>query len=162
MIFMLSLFACSDNKRIRDLHDYVAMLKKTLIKRPKTDYLSSIRLPTPVSFETAGKERDPFVDEVTSYAHQSIKDPIEAFPLKAYEFIGTITHQSQVWAIIRAPDNNVYQLTINDRIGNQYGRIMSIHSDSVDIEEVDAWQQGDIPGQGANKRIVKMQLKGGN
>lgn len=163
LVVAVSLFACSDGEHLRDLHAYVEKMKKAIVKNKRKDIIADIKLPVAVVFEPTGKQRDPFEQELASYSGGAANNnPRIAFPVKLYEFIGTISRDQKDWAIIKAPDNNVYQMTINDRIGDHYGIITSIHADHLEVEEELSAQEMGTTGQGTSKRLVTLQLKGGN
>jgi type IV pilus assembly protein PilP len=165
MVFILTmtLLGCSDSQKLNDLHQYIAKMKKAITKHPRKNILDDIQFPTPVQFQAAEKKRDPFEDEQASYGGTAeLNNPLTSFPVKSFEFVGTITRNKQTWAIIKAPDNKIYQITIKDRIGNHYGRIVQIYPDNIKIEEELPTQEGGVPGQGKIKQIVTLQLKGGN
>jgi type IV pilus assembly protein PilP len=152
----LTLFACSSEERLHDLHVYMEHLKKAIIKHAKKNYVAEINQPAPAVFQTAGKHRDPFVDEQASYAGLASTDPLEAYPVKEFEFIGTVEGDKKTWGIIKGPDDKIYQLGVGDRIGNHYGRIVNIYSDHMEVEEPIV----EAPGQKGYKKIVDLPLKG--
>jgi len=61
---------------------------------------------------------------------------------------------------VRAPDNKVYQVTINNRFGNHYGKIIAIHMDHLEVEEPALPQESPEKGQAVVKQVVILQLKG--
>ncbi|HVY53473.1 MAG TPA: pilus assembly protein PilP [Gammaproteobacteria bacterium] len=154
------LFACSGDKRVHDLQVYIHGLKKAIIKHKKAGYISEIKAPIPVVFQATEKQRDPFNDEQASYYSDksSLNNPLLAYPARQFEYMGTITREQQVWAVVKAPDNKVYQVTIKDRIGDHYGRIVNVYSDRLEIEEgisgSEAQDQKDV------KKIISLPLKG--
>lgn len=164
LIFMLTLAlsACSDEERLKDLHHFMAGLKKAVTIHKRKNILDDIHFPTPLAFQSSEKQRDPFEDEQASYGGGELTSPLTAYPLKAFEFIGMLIRDEQSWAIIKAPDNKVYQVTIKDRIGNHYGRIVEISSSDLKVEEEVPAEEAGAGGQGKVKRIVTLQLKGGN
>lgn len=156
LVFSLLLYACGSEDRMQDLHMYIKALQKTIIKQEKTNYIATIHFPVVAVFQSTEKQRDPFVEEEASYTGINMARPLVAFAVRRYEFIGTVMENGQVWAVIRAPDNKVYQLTKNDQIGNHYGRIIAIHSDYVEIEE----EISTTDSVKATKNVVILRLKG--
>lgn len=162
-VVSVSLFACSDEKHLRDLHAYIDDLKKSITRHVAKNILEDIHFPTPVSFQNQ-KERDPFEEGGTTLGQggQESTNPLLSFPVKSYEYLGSIVRDKQNWAIVRAPDNKVYQVTINNRFGNHYGRIIKINTDHLEVEEQAPSQEMGEEGQGTVKQIVTLQLKGGS
>lgn len=163
LILTMTLFACSDEQHLQDLHRYIASMKKAVTKHARKNILEDIHIPTPLQFQAAEKLRDPFENEQASYGGGAeMNNPLIAFPVKSFEFVGIITRNNKTWAIIKAPDNKIYQITINDRIGNHYGRIVQIYPDNIKVEEQLSTPETGASGQGTIKQIVTLQLKGGS
>lgn len=161
-MFILFLSACNSEENLRDLHRYITVLKKGILKSKNKDVIAEIIFPIAVTYQPIGKQRDPFVDEQATYSGKAMSDPLVAFPLNQYELMGTVTRKNQVTAVVKAPDNKIYQMIINDRIGNHYGRIVEIYHDSMKVEEVMTPEEGGSAGRNTTKRIVTLQLKGGS
>lgn len=160
LILAVSLFACSDERRLQDLHRYIEGLKKAVIKHKKrNDILAAIKFPIPAYFDSS-KQRDPFENEQATYEGRESNNPLTGFPVLAFEFIGTVVRGQQTWAVIQAPDSKIYQVTINNRFGNHYGKIIAIYPDHIEVEEQVSAQETGAASQGNEKRIVTLRIKG--
>ncbi len=160
LVLAVSLYACSDESHLRDLHRYIDHVKKSLVQRKiKNDILAALHVPKPAQFQ-ASKQRDPFESEQASSSGQVSNDPLTAFPSTAFEFLGTVSREGKVWAIIQAPDTKVYQVTINNRFGMHYGKIIAIYPDHIEVEEEISPQETGETGQAKGKRIVTLRIKG--
>ena len=49
--------------------------------------------------------------------------------------VGTITQNNKEWVLILASDKAIYKATIGSHIGQNYGRIVNISKDKIDIVE---------------------------
>lgn len=60
---------------------------------------------------------------------------MEAFPLDALKFVGTLQQDNEVWALIELPNQGITPVQIGDYMGHNYGRIVSIKNDSIELIE---------------------------
>lgn len=63
------------------------------------------------------------------------KEPLEGFPLDGLKMVGTLQEGSKRWAIIAAPNGMVYNVTVGNYIGQNYGRIVKVDADRIDLIE---------------------------
>ena len=63
------------------------------------------------------------------------KQPLEAFPLDALKFVGTLQQGSDEWALIKQPDKQVSRIKVGEYMGQNYGRVAAIKNDSLKLEE---------------------------
>lgn len=144
--FVLSVAGCS-SVEYADLQEYVAQVKA---KPPG-------RIPPIPEFETyetftylATNLRDPFTprEEATlSKANTGKrtglqpdlnrhKETLENFPLDGLEFVGTLENASEIWAIIRAPDDFVYRAKVGNHMGQNFGEVVSVDEGRVQLVEI--------------------------
>ena len=64
------------------------------------------------------------------------REVLESFPLDTLRMVGTLTRGKTQWAIIKAPDGLVYRVTVNNYIGQNYGRITKISNNKVELAEI--------------------------
>ncbi|MDI1351721.1 MAG: pilus assembly protein PilP [bacterium] len=75
------------------------------------------------------KRVDPFAPD-----QKRIRQPLESFPLDALKFVGTLRRGNEIWALIKDPEK-ITPIKIGDYMGQNYGRIISITSDQIKLEE---------------------------
>jgi type IV pilus assembly protein PilP len=63
------------------------------------------------------------------------KQPLEAFPLDALKFVGTLTQGPTIWALIKQPNGLVSRAKPGDYMGQNYGQIMLIKAKKITIDE---------------------------
>lgn len=63
------------------------------------------------------------------------KQPLELFPLDALKYVGTLKQGTEVWALIKQPDNQITRVRIGDYMGLNYGRVISIKDEAIKLEE---------------------------
>lgn len=64
------------------------------------------------------------------------KGPLEAFPLENLKMVGTLQQQKEVFALIKAPDNNLYRVKTGDFMGLNFGRVMDISESTLKLKEL--------------------------
>lgn len=64
------------------------------------------------------------------------KGPLEAFPLENLKMVGTLEQKKNVFALIKAPDNNLYRVGPGDYMGQNFGRIVAIDESAVKLKEL--------------------------
>lgn len=63
------------------------------------------------------------------------KEDLETFPLDSLRMVGTLSQDNRTWALISAPDKTIYKVTIGSHIGQNYGKIIKIDKNRIDIVE---------------------------
>jgi type IV pilus assembly protein PilP len=64
------------------------------------------------------------------------KGPLEAFPLENLKMVGTLSQKTEVFALIKTPDNNLYRVRAGDFMGQNFGRITDISESAVKLKEL--------------------------
>lgn len=134
----LLLGACSGDNS--DLHSYINDIKsrpsRSIEPLPQFSALSRFKFPendprrSPFKPVDLKKRSDLYAPD-----QNRKKQPLEAFPLDALKFVGTLMEQNQVWALIQQPDQHVTRVRVGDYMGQNYGRIIAIKSDYMKLEE---------------------------
>jgi len=136
---------CSGNQD--DLNRYIADVKS----RPPSPItpIPPVRTYTPYDYEGL-LGRDPFrrstsegSDQVATNTSgtgprpdlQRQKEFLEKFELDTLEMVGTFEKQSNEWALIRDPDGVVHRVAVGNYMGKNYGRVLSIKPDGVELSE---------------------------
>lgn len=148
----LVLFACDDGRHLKDLRTYINTLKKSAAQKHQTNPPLNIETPAPAVYQE-DNQRSPF-DEETAVAQSNATYPLQGYPLNMLRLKGTLVQDNEIWAFIMTPDDNLYRAKIGDTIGNQYGKIVNIFSDRLEVEEPIAKR-----GKHSMQRIVTLQLK---
>ena len=65
------------------------------------------------------------------------KQPLEEFPLDSLRMVGTIERPGKpLRAVIRDPRGTLHTVQVGDRIGQNFGTILKIGGDGIDIKEL--------------------------
>ena len=130
-----------------DLNRYIAEVKS----RPPSPIppIPPVRTYTPYEYEGL-LGRDPFrrstsegSDEVAPDTSgtgprpdlQRPKEYLERFELDTLQMVGTFEKSANNWALIRDPDGVVHRVAVGNYMGKNYGRVLSIQPDEVELSE---------------------------
>lgn len=136
------------NDDVSDLRQYIKMVKA----KPKGTIpgLPEIKVVEPFIFNPEGL-RDPFraieksqVDELQDVASNSgirpdtnrRKEELEAYSLDTLRMVGTLTMNDELWALIKASDGTIHRIKKGNYMGRNYGEIIRILDDRVEMMEI--------------------------
>jgi Tfp pilus assembly protein PilP len=151
LVLVLSLFGCSKQEKLNELKIYVASLKQAAAKTKAQKIETGFQLPKPVVYEGSlpSEEANQFINKSAI-----ITNPLQAYPLQSYQFVGTLSRGKQIWAYVIAPGNLVFQIKKGDVLSDQYGRIIDIAPNRLQI-----LMKGETNGNHPVERVITMQLR---
>ncbi|HEX7324636.1 MAG TPA: pilus assembly protein PilP [Rhodanobacteraceae bacterium] len=137
---VFTLTACSGQS---DLQQWVAQ-----VKARKGAPLPA--LPVVKTFETFiyqdQDKRDPFepAPPQANIANQAgphpdqnrPRQPLEAFPLDSLKMVGTIGNKGHMEALIKDPQGVIHQVKVGNYMGQNYGHVVQVTADAVDLVEL--------------------------
>ncbi|HSH48178.1 MAG TPA: pilus assembly protein PilP [Halomonas sp.] len=65
-----------------------------------------------------------------------VKEPLEAFSLDQLALVGTLTISGKSSALVRDPEGIVHRLHVGNRLGLDFGRIVGITGEAVQLVEI--------------------------
>jgi type IV pilus assembly protein PilP len=105
---------------------------------------------TPVIYNADNVLLDPFKARQTKRGAGSLqpntnrpKELLESFPLESLLYVGSMSKKGSKFALIKTPDNTLYQVRVGNYLGPNFGLITSIQDGEVTIKEV---VQDDLDG----------------
>jgi len=132
---------------MQDLHDYVSQVKA--------------RAPTPIDpipqikqaetfLYVADSRRSPFTPseaaETTAVAvaqgdgprpdPNRRKEELEGYPLDTLNMVGTLKKQAHYWALVQTKDGTIHRVKPGNYLGDNYGRILEIDEDHINLREL--------------------------
>jgi len=145
---MILLTSCGENRRLKELKNNVAQLKKQAEQTKKNNVMSEFELPNAIQYGINSAES-------SANAHSANGNPLQSYPLKSLRFVGVINQNNKTWAYIMTPDSMIYPAKEGDMVGDKYGKIAKIDSNHVEVVE-----KGVSPGNTTpTLQTVTMQLK---
>jgi type IV pilus assembly protein PilP len=131
-----------------DLQQYIGQVKA----RPKgtIEPLPEIKAVEPFVFKPEGL-RDPFKSLNESEQEEDIqiavgngikpdtsrhKEELEAFPLDSLRMVGTVVMKTNLWGLVKASDKTIYRVQVGNYMGKNYGKIIRILTDKIELMEI--------------------------
>ena len=147
IVIMTMLAGCS-NDDFSDLNRYISEVKV----KPKEPIksLPEIKAIEPFMFKPEGL-RDPFKPleqpEQTEGVDISLgsgikpdiarrKEELEIFPLDGLRMVGTVDIKSILWGLVKASDGTIYRVKLGNYMGKNYGKIIRIVRDKIELMEI--------------------------
>lgn len=98
-------------------------------------------------FESLVKEKAPVVELSRLQDPDRPRGPLERFDISALKLVGILWGELGRRALIRAPDDKGYFVTVGTYMGENGGQVMAIHDDRLMIEEKYKDSEGKIVGK---------------
>lgn len=144
LVAVLALAGCSGEEG-DDLDRFIKESGKEF--RGKVDPLPEVTPFVPVEFNADGALNDPFrprqaksdSDKKSGGLQPDLNRPreaMEAYPLESLKYVGSIYKAKLKYALVKAPDNAVNQLTIGNYLGQNLGMVVDITDNEVKIKEI--------------------------
>ncbi len=166
-VFFMALLAGCGNNDFSDLHHYLAEVKA----RPKQPIkpLPEIKVIEPFIFKPEGL-RDPFMplkqpeqaEDVDMSTGSGIrpdtarpKEKLEMFLLDDLKMVGTIDMRSSLWGLVKASDGTIYRVKAGHYMGKNYGKIIRIASDKIELMEIVPDKPGTWREQPASMGLIE-------
>lgn len=64
------------------------------------------------------------------------KEPLEAYPLESLTMVGTLEKNKTVYALVRTPDRDVFQVRAGNYLGQNFGVITTIGEGDIKLKEL--------------------------
>lgn len=107
-------------------------------------------LPVIRTFETflytAQDQRDPFgysLEEQEQAANSGprpdqnrVREPLESFPLDGLKMSGTLGSSKAMEGLVRDPDGVVHRVHVGNYLGQNYGRVIAVEEDHIELVEL--------------------------
>jgi type IV pilus assembly protein PilP len=145
--FSCLLLACN-GKQGDDLDQFMANAANEMSKSvaPLPEVLPYI----PLQYNVDGVLTDPFKSRKAKAGSGSLqpninrpRELIESFPLESLSYVGSMSKKGLKYALIKSPEETLQQVRLGNYIGPNFGRIIAINENAIEIIEV---VQDDITG----------------
>ncbi len=70
------------------------------------------------------------------------KEELESYSLDTLRMVGTVKMKSVLWGLIKASDGTIHRVSEGNYLGKNYGRILRILQDAIEIVEIVPDQPG--------------------
>ena len=85
------------------------------------------------------------------------KEPLEAYPLESLNMVGTLQKNSQVYALVRTPDKDLYQVRPGNHLGQNYGVILGVSDSEIKLKELVQDGAGDWTERSSSLQLLQPQ-----
>jgi len=145
-IFSILLLSGCGGSDMSDLEAYIAEVKA----RPKGGIkpLPEIRMADSFFFDPEGL-RNPFFPAKEAPPPQVAlggngirpdttrpREPLESFALDSLRMVGTVKKNGKLWALVQTADGTVFRVRTGNHMGRNYGRIVRITDDRIELVEI--------------------------
>tara|TARA_B100000787_G_scaffold161098_1_gene140646 strand:+ start:2482 stop:3015 length:534 start_codon:yes stop_codon:yes gene_type:complete len=144
-IVMLLLAGCSERSKFVDIDNELA--EASLSQWVKIEPIPSFPAQRGYIYQSQA-QRHPFQPfyspiEVSSFAKSTVakpdlmrvKEPLEFFALTSLEMVGSLGNTGQLWGLINDPTGTISRVTVGDRIGRNFGKIIKVSKSEIVLEE---------------------------
>jgi type IV pilus assembly protein PilP len=87
------------------------------------------------------------------------REPLEAYPLESLNMVGTLTQGKSTYALVRTPDKDVYQVTIGNYLGQNFGVILAINESEIRLKELVQDGGGDWTERTGTLQLIQADTK---
>ena len=63
------------------------------------------------------------------------KEELEAYPLDTLRMVGTLSKDNELWALVKANDGVIHRVQAGNYLGQNYGKIVGIKDQQIDLGE---------------------------
>ncbi len=146
-LFLVLMTGCGSDD-FSDLNKYIQEVKA----RPKgpIEPLPEIKVVESFVFKPDGL-RDPFrpVEKMSEEGNLDVsgvagikpdterrKEELESYSLDTLRMVGTLTNQKGLWGLVKAADGTIHRVQVGNHMGQNYGKIIRILEDKIELMEI--------------------------
>ncbi|QPK62530.1 pilus assembly protein PilP [Methylomonas sp. LL1] len=107
--------------------------------------------------ELNADEANPDVSGVTGIRPDTErrKEELEAFSLDTLRMVGTLKDQQGLWGLVKAKDGTIHSVRVGNHMGQNYGKIIRILEDKIELMEIVPDKPGTWREQQATLALVE-------
>jgi len=146
LIIAATVLAGCSHRDMSDLEDYVAEVKA----RPPGGISPAPEMAEVDTFlYVAGDRRDPFIPQEPLETAQEVevdsgvkpdlnrpREELERYSLDTLRMVGTLEQDEATWGLVQTQDGTIHRVTAGNYMGLNYGRIVNIGEDKIDLVEL--------------------------
>ena len=87
------------------------------------------------------------------------KEPLEAYPLESLNMVGTLEKGRAVYALVRTPEKDLYQVRQGNYLGQNYGVIVGVTDGEVRLKELVQDGAGDWTERSSTLQLIQSDAK---
>ena len=87
------------------------------------------------------------------------KEPLEAYPLESLNMVGTLRRDSQVYALVRTPEKDLYQVRQGNHVGQNFGVVTGVTDGEIKLRELIQDGAGDWTERTSSLQLLQPDIK---
>ncbi len=87
------------------------------------------------------------------------KEPLESYPLESLNMVGTLQRDKTVYALVRTPDKDLYQVRTGNYMGQNYGVVVGVTDGEVKLRELVQDSAGDWTERSSTLQLIQADTK---
>jgi type IV pilus assembly protein PilP len=87
------------------------------------------------------------------------KEPLESYPLESLNMVGTLEKGRTLYALVRTPDRDLYQVRQGNYVGQNYGVITGISDAEIRLKELVQDGAGDWTERSSTLQLIQPDAK---
>src|SRR5690348_6631181 len=166
-IASLALLAGCGGQSHQDLRDWMAEQGKGV--RGKLDPLPQIKPYEPFAYNDFDLP-DPFkprkIEPVKSDTASKLapdlnrrRQPLEAFPLESLSMVGTLEKGKTLYALVKTPERDIYQVRQGNHMGQNFGVVVGITDADIKLKELVQDGAGDWSEKSSTLNLLQADQK---
>lgn len=145
LIFLLGLTGC-DSAPDKELVAFVQSVRtqKTAALSPLPEFKNmpetlyeAVHLRNPFEALGTGGVTQLSVDSLELSLTGRPRDPLEHYPIESLKMVGYLEKEQTFWGLVKDQEGILHQVSVNQYIGQNNGKVIRISSNGIDIEERD-------------------------
>ena len=87
------------------------------------------------------------------------KEALEAYPLESLSMVGTLQKDKTMYALVRTPDRDLYQVRTGNHMGQNFGVVIGIADGEVRLKELVQDSAGDWTERSSALQLIQADTK---
>ena len=87
------------------------------------------------------------------------REPLEAYPLESLNMVGTLAQGKSMYALVRTPDKDVYQVSAGNYLGQNFGVVLDITESEIRLKELVQDGSGDWTERTGTLQLIQSETK---
>ena len=83
------------------------------------------------------------------------KEPLEAYPLESLNMVGTLQKDKQVFALVRTPEKDLYQVRAGNHLGQNFGTVVAVTESEITLKELIQDSAGDWTERSSTLQLIE-------
>ena len=89
------------------------------------------------------------------------REPLESFPLESLTMVGTLAKDKSMYALVRTPDKDIYQVRSGNFMGQNFGVVTGISDTEIKLKELVQDSAGDWTERSSSLQLQQPDPRGG-